>query len=58
MLVLEREAGQRIKMILADGRVITVAFLKMRNGRGRIGVEAPNDVLVLREELDDRGESR
>jgi carbon storage regulator CsrA len=60
MLVLEREAGQRIILTLPDGREIVVAFLKMRNGSGRIGIEAPHDVLILREELIDesRAETR
>jgi len=53
MLVLERKAGERILLGLPDGRMITVAFLKMRSGSGRIGVQAPDDVLILREELAD-----
>jgi sRNA-binding carbon storage regulator CsrA len=60
MLVLEREAGQRIILTLPDKRSIVVAFLKMRNGSGRIGIQAPGDVLILREELTDetRAETR
>jgi carbon storage regulator CsrA len=60
MLVLEREAGQRIILTLPDKRSIVVAFLKMRNGSGRIGIQAPDDVLILREELTDetRAETR
>jgi sRNA-binding carbon storage regulator CsrA len=58
--VLEREAGQRIILTLPDKRSIVVAFLKMRNGSGRIGIQAPGDVLILREELTDetRAETR
>ena len=58
MLILTREAGQRIMLTLADGRTITVTFCQIRNGKGRIGVDAPDDVLILREELTDDGRER
>lgn len=47
MLVLSRKSGQRI--MIGDNIVITV----VRTGRDavRIGVEAPKDVKVIREEL-------
>ena len=47
MLVLSRKLGERV--ILGEGIVVTVTEL---NGqRVRIGIEAPDDVRVLRGEL-------
>ncbi len=47
MLVLSRKVGQRI--VLSGGVVITVAAL--HGSQVRLGVEAPRDVHVLREEI-------
>ena len=51
MLVLTRTKGQRI--ILSNGIVITVCQTK--TGSVRLGVEAPKDVKILREELQEAG---
>lgn len=51
MLVLTRKKGQRI--ILSNGIVITVCQTK--TGSVRLGVEAPKDVKILREELQEAG---
>jgi carbon storage regulator len=50
MLVLSRKESQRIK--LGDSIVVTV----VRTGRDRVqlGIDAPSDVLILREELLDK----
>ena len=48
MLVLSRKERQRIK--LGDSIVITV--VRVAGDKVRLGIEAPPDVLVLREELD------
>jgi carbon storage regulator len=50
MLVLSRHEGERI--ILGDSIVVTV--VKLAGDRVRLGIEAPSDVLVLREELERR----
>ena len=50
MLVLSRKKGQRV--ILSD--VVTVTVLDCRNSGVRLGIEAPPDVRILREELRDR----
>jgi carbon storage regulator CsrA len=50
MLTLSRKAGESL-IIDPDGLNIRVKFQGMRNGEGRIGIEAPKHVLVLREEL-------
>ncbi len=47
MLVLTRRENQRI---VIDGR-ITVTVLEVRGNRIRIGIEAPQEVSVMREEL-------
>lgn len=47
MLVLSRKESEKIK--IGDSVVITV--VKVAGDRVRIGIEAPNDVVVLREEL-------
>ena len=47
MLVLTREKGQ--KLLIGDGIVITV--LQFRGDRVRLGIEAPKDMPVDREEV-------
>ena len=47
MLVLSRKEGERIK--LGDSIVITVVAVS--GDKVRVGVEAPSNVIVLREEL-------
>ena len=47
MLVLSRKEGERIK--LGDSIVITVVGVS--GDKVRVGIQAPSDVLVLREEL-------
>jgi carbon storage regulator len=49
MLVLARKIGQRI--LIGDGIVITVKDINRERGEVRIGLEAPRDVPVFREEL-------
>ena len=48
MLVLSRKERERIR--LGDSIVLTV--VQVSGDRVRIGVEAPPDVLILREELE------
>lgn len=50
MLVLSRREGEQIKI----GRGITVSVLKLSGGRVKIGVDAPPDVVVMRQELRER----
>ncbi len=50
MLVLSRKESQRIK--LGDSIVVTV--VRLSGDTVRLGIEAPPDVLVLREELESR----
>ncbi|TWT88956.1 hypothetical protein Mal64_24470 [Pseudobythopirellula maris] len=48
MLVLSRKESQRIRL----GDSIVVSVVKISGDKVRIGIEAPNDVLVLRDELE------
>lgn len=48
MLVLSRKESQRIK--LGDSIVVTV--VRLGRDKVRLGIEAPSDVVVLREELE------
>jgi carbon storage regulator len=50
MLVLSRKQGERI--VIGDNIVITVVSLDY--GRVRLGIEAPREVEVWREEMLDR----
>lgn len=50
MLVLHRNKGQRI--ICGSGpRRIVITLVETHNGWSSIGIEAPRDIRVLREEL-------
>jgi carbon storage regulator len=48
MLVLSRKESQRIR--LGDSIVITI--VKISGDKVRVGIEAPSNVLVLRDELE------
>jgi carbon storage regulator len=48
MLVLSRKESQRIRL----GDSIVVTIVKIGGDKVRIGIEAPDDVLVLRDELE------
>jgi carbon storage regulator len=53
MLVLSRKQSQRIK--LGDSIVITV--VRVAGDKVRLGIDAPRDMLVLRDELEPHAES-
>ncbi len=54
MLVLTRKIGQRF--LIGDN--IRITILDGQNGRIKIGIEAPRDVTILREELRDAPSSK
>jgi carbon storage regulator len=55
MLVLSRKESQQIR--LGDSIILTI--VRLTGDRVRLGIEAPDDVVILREELDeDRSASR
>lgn len=47
MLVLTRKEGERIRI----GDDVVVAVVALKGGKVRIGIEAPPDVHILRDEL-------
>ena len=50
MLVLSRKESQRIRL----GDSIVVTIVKISGDKVRVGIEAPTDMLVLRDELEMR----
>ena len=50
MLVLSRKVGERILI----GDHVTVTVVRITGGGVRIGIEAPSDMAVIREELQDQ----
>lgn len=54
MLVLSRDMDERIKIQTPDGTVIDILVVEVRSGRRvRIGIDAPEDYAVHREEVFD-----
>ena len=53
MLVLSRKQSQRIRL----GDSITVTVVRVSGDKVRLGIDAPPDMLVLRDELDRRDSS-
>ena len=54
MLVLSRKVGERIWI----GDKISVTVVRLTGGGVRLGIEAPAELPVIREELKIRGEKR
>ena len=50
MLVLSRKERERVRL----GESITITIVRVSGDRVRLGIEAPDDLLVLREELDEQ----
>lgn len=48
MLILTRRIGESIKI----GDDITIQITRIQGGRVRIGIEAPKDVKIMRNELE------
>ena len=47
MLVLSRKLGEKVVI----GGIITVTIVEVHGNRVRLGIEAPEDIRILREEL-------
>jgi carbon storage regulator CsrA len=55
MLCLGRETGERVVITMPDNRTITIEVLeRWRGHQVRLGITAPKDVLVDREEITQR----
>ncbi len=53
MLALTRYVGERIVLEWTDGRTATVELVAVRSSRqAKIGIDAPRDVKIRREELE------
>lgn len=50
MLVLSRKQGERIHL----GESIVLTVLGLKGSQVRLGIEAPEDVVILREEIHDQ----
>jgi carbon storage regulator len=50
MLVLSRKENEKIKL----GDNITLTIVRVSGDKVRLGIEAPSDVVILREELSPR----
>lgn len=56
MLVLSRKVGESLQIHMSDGRVVNVKVTDVdvrfaRATRVRIGIDAPEDVVILRQEV-------
>lgn len=54
MLVLSRKVGESVLLHLRDGRTVDVKITEIRTSRlprVRLGISAPEDVLILRDEV-------
>jgi carbon storage regulator CsrA len=52
MLVLSRKLGERILLFVPGVGTIAVSPVRMRADKVRLGIDAPQGVTILREELD------
>lgn len=51
MLILTRKPNERISIVTEDGTRVTIVLMQCSGSRARLGVTAPKEVQVLREEL-------
>ena len=51
MLVLERKQGEGLTLFTATGEMIQISLVSAQNGRAKIGIKAPEGVVVVRDEL-------
>lgn len=59
MLVLTRSEGEEIQLTCPDGTLIWIRLVEvMRGNRAKIGIDAPQSVKVMREELLEKEERR
>jgi carbon storage regulator len=56
MLVVTRRPGEAIVIELPTGELIEVVILSVDGNQIKLGTDAPDDILVLREELLERVE--
>jgi sRNA-binding carbon storage regulator CsrA len=50
-LLLTRCEGERIRLLLPDGRIVWVQVARLKRGAVQLHIDAPPDVVIHREEL-------
>ena len=58
MLILSRQWDQGITLTLPDGRKGHIRVVSIRGNVVRLGFEMPDDVRILRDELEDHSQGR
>lgn len=51
LLILQRKVRQRVRLLLPNGDEIWVVVAEIKNGKVRLGFQAPDNVEIMREEL-------
>ncbi len=51
MLVLSRHSGESVIVTLPDGRTITFLVCRIQEGRIKVGIDAPKDIMIMRAEV-------
>jgi carbon storage regulator len=51
VLVLSRRVRESIVIPQKDGSVITITVLKFKDGRVSVGIDAPREIPIVRQEL-------
>jgi carbon storage regulator CsrA len=51
MLILTRRPGERVRLLLPDGREIWVGLAEVQGQRARLTFDAPLEVQIAREEV-------
>ena len=51
MLILERKSNEAIIIQTPDGNTIKIHMIDTTRGKVKVGIDAPDDHLILREEL-------
>jgi carbon storage regulator CsrA len=51
MLILSRRSGEALILELPNGEQIDVVLLEVKGSRGRLAIDAPPEVNVVREKL-------
>ena len=51
MLALGMREGERVVLLLPDGRRIDVVVGRCGNGKAKLAIDAPKDIEILREKL-------
>lgn len=58
MLIITRRVGESFRMDTDNGEVVVVITRLESSGAVRIGIQAPDDVLILRSELRNKDDNR